>query len=108
MVSRLNERSVVMGTLSSPTASPFTVSENQLSAHTSAVKLTASEPAVVVSGVVDEVAPVVEVVTPDAPPGSGPSDPDDEQPTVASESRASSARATTGREVMGGDGRTGS
>ena len=41
-VSALNERSVVIGTLSSPTFTPFTVSENQLSAHTCAVNVTDS------------------------------------------------------------------
>ena len=39
IVSALNERSVVIGTESSPTISPLTYSENQLSAHTSAVKV---------------------------------------------------------------------
>jgi hypothetical protein len=45
----LNERSVVMDTESSPTSSPFTYSENQLSAHTSAVNVLVAPTTVVES-----------------------------------------------------------
>ena len=70
-VSALNERSVVTSTLSSPTFTPFTVSENQLSAHTCAVNVTGAVAdevsAVDATAVVDdEVAGVaVEVVSDD-------------------------------------------
>ena len=70
-VSALNERSVVIGTLSSPTFTPFTVSENQLSAHTCAVNVTDSATeevsAVCALAVVDDevAAAAVEVVSDD-------------------------------------------
>ena len=73
-VSALNERSVVIGTLSSPTFTPFTVSENQLSAHTFAVNVTDSATdevsAVDTTGALDDevAAAAVEVVSDDDDP----------------------------------------
>ena len=73
-VSALNERSVVIGTLSSPTFTPFTVSENQLSAHTCAVNVTDSATdevsAVDTTGALDDevAAAAVEVVSDDDDP----------------------------------------
>ena len=72
-VSALNERSVVIGTLSSPTFTPFTVSENQLSAHTCAVNVTDSaieEVSADTTGALDDevAAAAVEVVPDDDDP----------------------------------------
>ena len=63
IVSALNDRSVVIGTESSPTSSPLTYSENQLSAHTSAVKveLTPSGAAVSVVSIVTSLESVIVV-----------------------------------------------
>ena len=102
MVSALNERSVVMGTESSPTASPLTVSENQLSAHTSAVNATGSDPPASAPAVVE--APAGSTVVTAASVVALAASPSLVEDEHAAASRASAA-PRAGRTVRGRMGR---